>query len=163
MHVAGAEEIGPQLQERDRRLHRVRVAREQAIERAFVSARKRERIVTDLERGAGVLPRLAMGWALAARRKSLMDARMQGSQSRGVPMNLLAKIEVHVGVTAAQAIMKTLGRRHRSMATLVFGLNQSLDGYVDHWEFAPGPALFRHFIEPVHGLSGSVYGRRMWK
>ena len=49
------------------------------------------------------------------------------------------------------------------MATLVFGLNQSLDGYVDHWEFAPGPALFRHFIEQVRGLTGSVYGRRMYE
>jgi hypothetical protein len=29
-----------------------------------------------------------------------------------------------------------------SMAKLVFGMNQSLDGYVDHQEFAPGPALF---------------------
>jgi hypothetical protein len=30
------------------------------------------------------------------------------------------------------------------MAKLVFGLNQCLDGDVDHLEFAPGPALFRH-------------------
>ena len=27
------------------------------------------------------------------------------------------------------------------MAKLVFGMNQSLDGYVDHLEFAPGPSL----------------------
>ena len=47
------------------------------------------------------------------------------------------------------------------MAKLVFGLNQSLDGYVDHQEFAPGPSLFRHFTEQVHDLAGSVYGRRM--
>jgi hypothetical protein len=33
------------------------------------------------------------------------------------------------------------------MAKLVFGMNQSLDGYVDHMAFAPSPALFRHFIE----------------
>jgi len=33
------------------------------------------------------------------------------------------------------------------MAKLVFGLNQSLDGYVDYLEFAPGPSLFRHFYE----------------
>lgn len=25
------------------------------------------------------------------------------------------------------------------MAKLVFGMNQSLDGYVDHMKFAPGP------------------------
>jgi len=50
-----------------------------------------------------------------------------------------------------------------SMAKLVFGLNQSLDGYVDHQEFAPGPVLFRHFIEQVRDLTGSVYGRRMYE
>ena len=49
------------------------------------------------------------------------------------------------------------------MAKLVFGLNLSLDGYVDHQEFAPGPALFRHFIEQVRDLAGSVYGRRMYE
>jgi dihydrofolate reductase len=49
------------------------------------------------------------------------------------------------------------------MAKIVFGLNQSLDGYVDHQEFAPGPALFYHFIEQVRGLAGSVYGRRMYE
>jgi hypothetical protein len=30
------------------------------------------------------------------------------------------------------------------MARLVFALNQSLDGYVDHMAFAPDPTLFRH-------------------
>ena len=49
------------------------------------------------------------------------------------------------------------------MAKLVFGMNQSLDGYVDHTAFAPGPALFRHFIEEAEGLAGSVYGRRMYE
>jgi dihydrofolate reductase len=49
------------------------------------------------------------------------------------------------------------------MAKIVFGLNQSLDGYVDHQEFAPGPALFHHFIEQVRGLTGGVYGRRMYE
>ena len=49
------------------------------------------------------------------------------------------------------------------MAKLVFGLNQSLDGYVDHKEFGPSPALFRHFIEQVRGLTGMVYGRRMYE
>ena len=48
------------------------------------------------------------------------------------------------------------------MANLVFGLNQSLDGYVDHQEFAPGPSLFRHF-QQVRDLAGSVYGRRMYE
>ena len=49
------------------------------------------------------------------------------------------------------------------MARLVFGLSQSLDGYVDHQEFAPGPSLFRHFTEQVRDLAGSVYGRRMYE
>ena len=49
------------------------------------------------------------------------------------------------------------------MATLVFGMNQSLDGYVDREAFAPGPALFRHWIEHVHGLTGCVYGRRLYE
>jgi len=49
------------------------------------------------------------------------------------------------------------------MAKLVFGMNQSLDGYVDHQEFAPSPALFRHWIEHMRGLAGSVYGRRMYE
>jgi dihydrofolate reductase len=48
------------------------------------------------------------------------------------------------------------------MATLVFGLNQSLDGYVDHQEFAPGASLFRHFTEQVRDLTGSVCGRGMY-
>ena len=37
------------------------------------------------------------------------------------------------------------------MAKLVYALNQSLDGYVDHTAFAPEPALFRHFIDDVRG------------
>ena len=49
------------------------------------------------------------------------------------------------------------------MAKLVFGMNQSLDGYVDHTAFAPGPALFRHFIEEAQGQAGSVYGRKMYE
>ena len=50
------------------------------------------------------------------------------------------------------------------MAKIVFGMNQSLDGYVDHEKFAPpGPVLFRHYIELVRGLTGSVYGRRLYE
>jgi dihydrofolate reductase len=49
------------------------------------------------------------------------------------------------------------------MAKLVFGLNQSLDGFVDHEAFAPDPVLFRHFIEQERSASGSVYGRRMYE
>jgi dihydrofolate reductase len=49
------------------------------------------------------------------------------------------------------------------MAKLVYGLNQSLDGYVDHQKFSPSKALFRHFIEQVRDLTGIVYGRRMYE
>ncbi len=49
------------------------------------------------------------------------------------------------------------------MAKLVFGMNQSLDGYVDHMAFGPSPTLFRHFIEEAEGQAGSVYGRRMYE
>ena len=49
------------------------------------------------------------------------------------------------------------------MARLVFGMNQSLDGYVDHTAFAPGPGLFQHFVEQVGALAGSLYGRRIYE
>jgi dihydrofolate reductase len=50
------------------------------------------------------------------------------------------------------------------MAKLVFGLNQSLDGYVDHMQMGPpAPEVFRHYIELVRGLTGFVYGRHMYE
>lgn len=49
------------------------------------------------------------------------------------------------------------------MAKLVFGMNQSLDGYVDHEKFQTGPLLFRHWTEHVRDLAGSVYGARMYE
>jgi dihydrofolate reductase len=49
------------------------------------------------------------------------------------------------------------------MAKFYFGMNQSLDGYVDHTAFAPTPKLFRHFIEQTRGLAGSIYGRTMYE
>lgn len=49
------------------------------------------------------------------------------------------------------------------MAKLVFGMNQSLDGYVDHTRFAPSPRLFRHFIEEAREQAGSIYGRRIYE
>lgn len=48
------------------------------------------------------------------------------------------------------------------MAKLFFGMNQSLDGYIDHDQFAPDRVLFRHFIEQVRALAGSIYGRRLY-
>ena len=49
------------------------------------------------------------------------------------------------------------------MAKIVYALNQSLDGYVDHQGFTPKPEMFRHFIEDVRGLTGMLYGRRMYE
>jgi dihydrofolate reductase len=50
------------------------------------------------------------------------------------------------------------------MARLVYALNQSLDGYVDHMKMGPpAPAAFRHFIELVRGLKGFIYGRRTYE
>jgi dihydrofolate reductase len=57
-----------------------------------------------------------------------------------------------------------LGKELCSMAKLVYGLNQSLDGYVDHMKLGPPPpAAFRHFIELVRGLTGVIYGRRTYE
>jgi dihydrofolate reductase len=50
------------------------------------------------------------------------------------------------------------------MAKLVYALNQSLDGYVDHMKMGPPvPQAFRHFVELVRGLTGIIYGRRMYE
>jgi len=53
-------------------------------------------------------------------------------------------------------------------ARLVFGMMQSLDGYVAGAPGgpdlpAPGEALHRHFNDHVRGLAGSLYGRRMYE
>ncbi|HEX8216473.1 MAG TPA: dihydrofolate reductase family protein [Allosphingosinicella sp.] len=49
------------------------------------------------------------------------------------------------------------------MAKLVFGMNQSLDGYVDHMEFEPSATLFRCFIEEAEAQAGSLYGRKVYE
>jgi len=49
------------------------------------------------------------------------------------------------------------------MAKLVFGMNQSLDGYVDYMRFGPSPTLFRHFIEEAQLQAGSIYGRQVYE
>lgn len=49
------------------------------------------------------------------------------------------------------------------MARLVFGMNVSLDGYVDHMEFGPSPTLFRHFIAEAEEQAGSLYGRHVYE
>ena len=50
------------------------------------------------------------------------------------------------------------------MAKIAYGLSQSLDGYVDHQVLGPpSPSVFRHFVEHVRGLAGSLYGRRTYE
>jgi dihydrofolate reductase len=49
------------------------------------------------------------------------------------------------------------------MAKIVFALNQSLDGYVDHMAFGPDPTLFQHFIDDIGAVTGCLYGRRMYE
>ena len=50
------------------------------------------------------------------------------------------------------------------MAKLVYALNQSIDGYVDHTRMGPpGRELFRHFIELTRSSSGLLYGRRTYE
>ncbi|GAB4066393.1 dihydrofolate reductase family protein [Ancylobacter sonchi] len=54
------------------------------------------------------------------------------------------------------------------MAKLVFGMMQSLDGYVDGPSGSlempgPGDALHRHFNDHVRGLAGCLYGRRIYE
>ena len=49
------------------------------------------------------------------------------------------------------------------MATLMYGMNQSLDGFVDHDSFAPDAELFAHFIEHARQIKGSIYGRRLYE
>lgn len=49
------------------------------------------------------------------------------------------------------------------MARLIFGMNQSLDGYVDHMAFAPDATLFRHFIKEAQAQAGSLYGRNVYE
>src|SRR6202030_3758247 len=49
------------------------------------------------------------------------------------------------------------------MAKLVYGLMQSLDGYVDRMKLGPPvPAVSRHFLEEMRGLTGLIYGRRTY-
>lgn len=54
------------------------------------------------------------------------------------------------------------------MAKLVFGMMQSLDGYIagvtgGPQMSVPGERLGRHFSAHVRGLAGMVYGRRMYE
>lgn len=49
------------------------------------------------------------------------------------------------------------------MAKIVFGINVSLDGYVEHMKFQPDPTLLRHFIDEAAGQAGSIDGRNTYE
>jgi dihydrofolate reductase len=51
------------------------------------------------------------------------------------------------------------------MAKLIFGMNASLDGYVDHDhpDMVPDAETFRFFIEMTKGIAGSIYGRKLYQ
>jgi dihydrofolate reductase len=54
------------------------------------------------------------------------------------------------------------------MAKLVYGMMQSLDGYVDRAEGglalpAPGPGLHHYWNERMATIAGSIFGRRMYE
>lgn len=54
------------------------------------------------------------------------------------------------------------------MARIVFGMSQSLDGYVDDTAGTlsmgpPSPVMFRHFVDVVAGHAGCIYGRRIYE
>lgn len=49
------------------------------------------------------------------------------------------------------------------MAQLVYAMNVSLDGFVDHERLFPTPALFQHWTDAVRDGAGLVYGRRIYE
>jgi len=49
------------------------------------------------------------------------------------------------------------------MAKLVYGLQMTLDGFIDHTAFDPSAKLFRYFIGHTERVAGSVYGRTMYE
>lgn len=53
--------------------------------------------------------------------------------------------------------------RSGGMAKFVFGMNVSLDGYVDHQAFSPDTVLFRHWIDQVRRATAGIYGRRIYE
>src|SRR5262249_8982052 len=83
----------------------------------------------------------------------------RSSVTAGVSRPTRRRLSQHVGVRRDPR-----GREICGMARLVYALSQSLDGYVDHTKLGPpAPAAFRHFIELVRGLTGMIYGRRMYE
>ncbi len=49
------------------------------------------------------------------------------------------------------------------MGRMIFAMNVSLDGYVDHMGFAPSETLFHHFITRIGTVAAVVYGRGLYE
>jgi dihydrofolate reductase len=89
--------------------------------------------------------------------------------------SLLSKVHsnlTRLGPVGGTSFLKLQpNRRCGTMAKIVFGMMQSLDGYVAGVEgelepplhSPPGIALFRYWIDHVRDLAGSLYGRRMYE
>jgi dihydrofolate reductase len=72
--------------------------------------------------------------------------------------------DVKPALLAYNRLQNAIRIRGAGVAKLVFGLQQSLDGYVDHAALGPpGPGLFRHFEARVRDVAGTVYGRRTYE
>jgi dihydrofolate reductase len=90
------------------------------------------------------------------------DACIKGKVSRRGVLHCFASIKCGLFINTHLPCW-SIFYKEADMAKLVFSMNQSLDGYVDHTEFVPSPTLFRHFIEEAQGQAGSVYGRQMYE
>ena len=75
----------------------------------------------------------------------------------------MRKTQVWIQIVSELTFRATTRKLFR-MAKLVFGMNQSLDGYVDHLKMGPpAPSAFRHFVDHVRGLTGCIYGRGLYE
>lgn len=111
------------------------------------------------------LDRLKLASASPFRRSAATGRRRVGEAARA-PCSNRTNCDIaglDDGALAAKRCCRTGDLDSDVVATLVFAMNQSLDLYVDHEAMAPGPVLFRHWIEHVRGLAGSVYGRRLYE
>lgn len=71
-------------------------------------------------------------------------------------------------VAAPHELQSDISGPVNRMGTIVFGMMQSLDGYVAGVEGGPalpppGVELHRHFNDHVRGLAGALYGRRIYE
>jgi len=92
------------------------------------------------------------------------DSRVTPREIPAAP--LMGSFDFRVAVPSE--ILWTPLRKCDGMGRLVFGMMQSLDGYVDDVAGGlvlppPGAALGRHFTDHVRDLAGALYGRRIYE